>query len=514
MNKKILAIAAATLVFGLASCGGSDTPAPGSSKNDTPTSSQKESAPASEAHQHTFAETWEKNENYHWHKATCEHEDQTSGKAGHKYGDPTVIKAATCDEVGSQKKSCTVCGFEKEEEVPATGHVYDEGVAAGEGVKKYTCKGCGTYNYTYEFTAKKPDKGSKTSFTIDMPKYCNVNVGIIAAITSSDHTNRYFYCDPDIESTDNVESNPENKGKYRYTMGIDERDLGNDNELTYGDNGLTTGEYKTIMLAHNADVAKGLREFSFTASDVLGYRLSIKGIVVEVNQEYAEPEGFTATFDADAHAKVLVYPCQDYTLTPVAATSAIARDSQTRFPLNDGEGQVNFKIVVDEGYEIDTVTATKGSYKNIKLVEGYEAENIWRVTKINMDTTITIKTKLEGAEEVGYKVTFVHDDKVQVKVFPKQTIDGDDGVITDEALARGSKTGIPARDGQDQINFVLIVKSGYVVNAENIVVTPNEEGNKPWNALKQNPESDGRMDSFRVTKVSGDIVITITAVAA
>ena len=123
-------------------------------------------------------------------------------------------------------------------------------------------------------------------------------------------------------------------------------------------------------------------------------------------------------------------------------------------------------------------------------------------------------TKVAGAEEVGYKVNFVHDDKVQVKVFPKQTIDGDDGVITDEALARGSKTGICGRDGQDQINFVLIVKAGYKVDVENIVVTPDEEGNKPWNSLKQNPEGDGRMDSFRVTKVGGDIVITITAVAA
>ncbi len=48
-------------------------------------------------HQHTFSDGWTWNETDHWHPATCEHTDQTSGKAAHVYGDDG---------------KCTVCGYD------------------------------------------------------------------------------------------------------------------------------------------------------------------------------------------------------------------------------------------------------------------------------------------------------------------------------------------------------------------------------------------------------------------
>ena len=59
------------------------------------------------AHQHTFADTWSKNGEYHWHAATCEHTDLTSGHAKHNYDAGTIskgVKTYTCKTCGHQKK--------------------------------------------------------------------------------------------------------------------------------------------------------------------------------------------------------------------------------------------------------------------------------------------------------------------------------------------------------------------------------------------------------------------------
>lgn len=48
-------------------------------------------------HTHTFDTAWTHDNNYHWHKATCEHADEISGKAEHTYDEDGV---------------CTVCKFD------------------------------------------------------------------------------------------------------------------------------------------------------------------------------------------------------------------------------------------------------------------------------------------------------------------------------------------------------------------------------------------------------------------
>lgn len=62
----------------------------------------------SPAHEHTFSDTWSKDETNHWHAATCEHTDLTKGFAAHNFGDDNI-----CDD----------CGYEKP--APAHVHTYD-----------------------------------------------------------------------------------------------------------------------------------------------------------------------------------------------------------------------------------------------------------------------------------------------------------------------------------------------------------------------------------------------------
>lgn len=83
MKKSLSLIFVTTFAIGLASCG-------------------------KETHEHTFSTNWEKNETAHWHQATCEHIDQTSGYGEHTY-----------DSNGK----CSVCGYTKP--TPVHEHTYD-----------------------------------------------------------------------------------------------------------------------------------------------------------------------------------------------------------------------------------------------------------------------------------------------------------------------------------------------------------------------------------------------------
>ena len=85
---------------------------------------------------------------------------QTVIKAtGHKYGNWTVTKAATCTEAGSQKRSCTVCGNTETQTIKAKGHkasgwMIDKQPDIGvKGSKHKECTVCGKVLQTAEIPA-------------------------------------------------------------------------------------------------------------------------------------------------------------------------------------------------------------------------------------------------------------------------------------------------------------------------------------------------------------------------
>ena len=66
---------------------------------------------------------------------------------GHKLGEWTTTKEASCTEAGAEKRDCERCDHFETKEVPATGHVYEEEVTEPtceeEGYTNYTCDVCG-----------------------------------------------------------------------------------------------------------------------------------------------------------------------------------------------------------------------------------------------------------------------------------------------------------------------------------------------------------------------------------
>lgn len=58
----------------------------------------------------------------------------------HEFGPWETVSEATCTEAGARKHSCSVCGAERTESLPALGHAWGEGATArAEGERTFTC---------------------------------------------------------------------------------------------------------------------------------------------------------------------------------------------------------------------------------------------------------------------------------------------------------------------------------------------------------------------------------------
>ena len=152
------------------------------------------------------------------------------------------------------------------------------------------------------------------------------------------------------------------------------------------------------------------------------------------------------------------------------ASSANPRDGDTGRIDCSGDGQVNFEVVLADGYELDSVAAEPAeSYKNLKGPEDTGAENRYRVTKVAAPLTITVTAKKAGVgphdhqyvavvtpptcTEKGYTTYTCSicgdsytDDEVDelIHIWPKE------GVVTKQATAteRGELTFTCERCGQ------------------------------------------------------------------
>ena len=69
--------------------------------------------------------------------------------AGHSFGEWETVKSSTCNDKGSQKRACKVCGYTETKDVDANGHTWEkdytvdkEPTCTTEGSKSIHCKNC------------------------------------------------------------------------------------------------------------------------------------------------------------------------------------------------------------------------------------------------------------------------------------------------------------------------------------------------------------------------------------
>ena len=140
-----------------------------------------------------------------------------------------------------------------------------------------------------------------------------------------------------------------------------------------------------------------------------------------------EDTGYTVTFSIDDNVQIIIYETQD-----TSGEGTIYNKEETFFARlstgevsSSGDAQVNFKVVVPDGYVIDTISVTPSTYKNIKNVNTL----FYRVTKVtgNIEITVTIKEQ-ETIEETYFiteisetSATLTHNNEVLTFSFPLGT---------------------------------------------------------------------------------------------
>lgn len=103
-------------------------------------------------------------------------------------------------------------------------------------------------------------------------------------------------------------------------------------------------------------------------------------------------------------------------------------------------------------------------------------------------------------EFAAHKVNFVLDNGASVRVYHTQ--DATTGTLTDFAYTRDGASGALLNDGNGQVNFEVVLPEGYMVN--NVSVAPEDNYKNLKDAVK-----DGNPNTYRITKITGDLTVTI-----
>ena len=254
-----------------------------------------------------------------------------------------------------------------------------------------------------------------------------------------------------------------------------------------------TEGYNNLKGSADTGVENGYRITKITADLTVTVTSKAEGTVEDLTQ------GYKVTFVCDEHVSVTVYKTQNMTEGGEQTNTAYSRESGTGTLTKSGDGQVNFVLTFDDGYELKNIDITEG-YNNLKGSADTGVENGYRITKITDNLTVTVTSQEEGAEEdftQGYKVTFICDEHVSVMVYKTQDITAG-GEQTNIAYSRDGDTGALTKSGDGQVNFVLMFDDGYVL--DEMTVTGE---------FKNNKELGG--GGYRITKVGSELTITVTA---
>jgi uncharacterized repeat protein (TIGR02543 family) len=125
----------------------------GSFVNATFTTQTKEVAIPVNAENHTYSIDWSKDDDYHWHAATCTHNVDGKDKASHSWDTGEITTQPTTESTGIRTYTCTVCGQTKTESVdklPSNHeHNYNQQVADERYLKEVaTCITKAVYYYS------------------------------------------------------------------------------------------------------------------------------------------------------------------------------------------------------------------------------------------------------------------------------------------------------------------------------------------------------------------------------
>ena len=189
---------------------------------------------------------------------------------GHKFGEWTVTKAATCTETGVSTRTCTVCGEAKEtKDIPALGHKAGTVYAMDKDSHWLTCTVCGV------------------ALTKEAHTYVQGVQCVCGLMKTSDSTVKKVEVKADVSSivADNEKLNTPEKVKSTLQLEIsrennaitEKNTVMMEVTLTVTENGVSrpatkddlTGGRITVLLPYPSEVAGDYRSYSFTVAHLV-----------------------------------------------------------------------------------------------------------------------------------------------------------------------------------------------------------------------------------------------------
>ena len=312
---------------------------------------------------------------------------------------------------------------------------------------------------------------------------------------------------------------------------------------------ISGAKYKNFK--QGPDAKEGLPEANFFRITKIQGDITVTITPVEDTGEEQAP-GYEAVFTT-IHCSVKVY------VGPKSATNNVedtaekyyGRGKDSPYDYTKNNGQINFEVIPDAGYKFVSgleeeaegkvsFIAGTGEEPYNKVVRGKgDFANCYRITKLASDLDIKVRCIPEAGEAgLGHEVTFVTE-HCQVLVYDGQdyqfapTAPVDNKTLSrvkngDAAKYAAEVAGVdangdgdfddegdtaPVEEVKPQVNFLVVCDEGYEFNSgveagkdakakDIFFVTPTANFNKFENV------GNG---IYKVTKIQGDITITITA---
>ncbi len=232
---------------------------------------------------HTYGTEWKKDETSHWHESTCDataptHDVMKSDFAAHTFDKGVETKPADYGVVGEKKFTCTVCGYEKTEDIDAL-DAQDNEIKLAEGKtlgKEYDgevvsiTKGDfvidGNREPAFMFKAKGADDNTYTATAPKKAGEYTVKVSAAATAEWKAATKTFDFAITPKEIS--VDWEPPYKNSNIFT--------GAPAELIPGDEATIT------VTMSSANVGATVQSFEITGKDAGNYSLAIEDINVAI----------------------------------------------------------------------------------------------------------------------------------------------------------------------------------------------------------------------------------------
>lgn len=161
---------------------------------------------------HTFLKTWTGDASGHWHPADCGNpEAKKDFTAKHKFGNYVADNNATCEEDGTQTRTCSICGYKDTVAIPGTkkGHSFGaytsnyDATCTADGTKTRKCKTCGKKDTVLDAKTAKGHSYS-SEWTFDETNHWHVATCEHSDLIKSSETHKFYswYSNKDATCTE------------------------------------------------------------------------------------------------------------------------------------------------------------------------------------------------------------------------------------------------------------------------------------------------------------------------